>query len=382
MSRRRTVMVVGAAVLMAVVGTIAVALASDDPAPAARAPEAPATATVERTDLRQTKDMTGQLGYAGARTLTGRTTGIVTWLPGEGAVLSRGDVVYRADDQPVVLLYGDTPLYRTIGTPAPMPAADDEGNEGDDSPAPPTPAAGAGQPLVGPDVEVLEQNLYRLGFLRTTPDERTTSYTVEAIKAWQRSLGEVVTGRVDPARVVVLPGRSRIDHVAATLGDTATEDVADLTSVEKEVTVPVEAADTAGLRPRVAVTVTLPDGTQTDGSIDTVGRRATAPDDADSSSGPPDAQIVMTVTLDDRSAARHLDAGPVTVTVPGTVHEDVLVVPVGSLLALREGGYALQVVRSHDKTVLVPVETGLFVDGSVEVTGAGLDAGQTIVTAS
>lgn len=394
MIRGRTALIVGAAVVT-VAGTIAVALASDDPAPAARAPEAPATSTVERKDLRQTKDLTGQLGYAGARTLTGRTPGIVTWLPGEGAVLRRGDVVYRADNQPVVLFYGDTPLYRVIGTPAPPPTDDNEGDEGDDAgdedddtsaPAPPV-----AQPLVGPDVEVLEQNLYRLGFLRTTPDDRMTVYTVAAIKAWQQSLGEQVTGRVDPTHVIVLPGRSRVDHVTALLGDTATENVADLTSVDKEVTVPVDAADTTGLRPDVAVTVTLPDGTQTKGKIDTVGRRATAPDDSndssDSGGAQSDAQIVMTVQLDNRSSARDLDAGPVTVTVPGTVHEGVLVVPVGSLLALHEGGYALQVVRGHrkrgpDKTVLVPVETGLFVDDSVEVTGAGLEAGQTIVSAS
>lgn len=381
MSARRTALVASAVCVVAIGGAVTVFLASDDSTTAAPAPEAPATAKVERKDLRQTEDMTGQLGYAGAYTLTGRTAGIVTRLPAEGAVLKRGDVIYRADDQPVVLLYGDTPLYRTIGTPSPVPPAHDQGEEQDDTSATSSPATGADQPLVGPDVGVLEQNLYRLGFLATVPDDRMTVYTVEAIKAWQRALGDHVTGRVDPTHVVVLPGRSRVDHVAATLGDTATAVIANLTSVEKEITVPVDTADAAGLHRDVAVNVELPDGTQTDGTIDKVGRRAATPDETDSA-GAPQAQIVMTVQLDDRSSARHLDAGPVTVTVPGTVHEDVLVVPIGSLLALREGNYAVQVMRTRVKTELVSVETGLFVDGNVEVTGTGLKAGQTIVTSS
>jgi hypothetical protein len=56
----------------------------------------------------------------------------------------------------------------------------------------------------------------------------------------------------------------------------------------------------------------------------------------------------------------------------------VLAVPVNALLALREGGYALQL---PDDTLL-PVETGLFAMGLVEVTGEGLREGLAVVTTS
>ena len=55
----------------------------------------------------------------------------------------------------------------------------------------------------------------------------------------------------------------------------------------------------------------------------------------------------------------------------------VLAVPVNALLAVQEGGYALQVVGSNGRTHLVAVGTGLFddADGLVQVTGAGIAEG-------
>jgi hypothetical protein len=47
------------------------------------------------------------------------------------------------------------------------------------------------------------------------------------------------------------------------------------------------------------------------------------------------------------------------------------------LLALAEGGYGLQIVESGG-TRVVAVKTGLFADGRVEVSGAGLAAGLTV----
>ena len=57
--------------------------------------------------------------------------------------------------------------------------------------------------------------------------------------------------------------------------------------------------------------------------------------------------------------------------------KDVLTVPVAALLALAEGGYG---VRSSTAatTRIVAVETGLFADGRVEVTGDGLAEGMTV----
>ena len=84
------------------------AVASDGPAPAL-------TVEIERADLSQAKDLSGQLGYGGSKTIKGRAAGTVTWLPKAGVTVDRGEVLYRVDDKPVVLFYGSTPLFRTIG---------------------------------------------------------------------------------------------------------------------------------------------------------------------------------------------------------------------------------------------------------------------------
>jgi multidrug efflux pump subunit AcrA (membrane-fusion protein) len=48
--------------------------------------------------------------------------------------------------------------------------------------------------------------------------------------------------------------------------------------------------------------------------------------------------------------------------------KDVLAVPVAALLALPNGGYGVQVVQGG-ATRIVPVKTGMFAAGRVEVSG-------------
>jgi len=54
----------------------------------------------------------------------------------------------------------------------------------------------------------------------------------------------------------------------------------------------------------------------------------------------------------------------------------VLAVPVGALVALREGGYALQ----RPDGTLIPAVTGLFAGGMVQVSGADIAEGAVVVT--
>jgi hypothetical protein len=96
-----------------------------------------------------------------------------------------------------------------------------------------------------------------------------------------------------------------------------------------------------------------------------------------------DATVPVTITLRDQKAAGSLDSAPVTVTFTTGHREGVLAVPVGALLALAEGGFAVDVLDSPDggRHHLVAVQTGLFAQGLVEVTGE-LRAGQKVVTTS
>jgi hypothetical protein len=64
--------------------------------------------------------------------------------------------------------------------------------------------------------------------------------------------------------------------------------------------------------------------------------------------------------------------------------DDALSVPVNALLALAGGGYAVEIVDADGIHHLAPVSLGLFddADGLVQVSGAGLSAGQHIVVPS
>ena len=80
-----------------------------------------------------------------------------------------------------------------------------------------------------------------------------------------------------------------------------------------------------------------------------------------------------------RPPPRVLDQAPVDVEVVSDRADDVLAVPVTALLALAEGGYAVEVVTEDGSTVLVAVDPGLFADGFVEVTSSSLQAGMDVV---
>ena len=64
----------------------------------------PATATVTRQTLADTRDADGELGY-GPRDHGGQPAGrgTVTWLPDSGDQVTRGKPLYQIDNEPVVL---------------------------------------------------------------------------------------------------------------------------------------------------------------------------------------------------------------------------------------------------------------------------------------
>lgn len=88
--------------------------------------------------------------------------------------------------------------------------------------------------------------------------------------------------------------------------------------------------------------------------------------------------MAVTVTLDDPGAGGTLDGARVKVRFTRASREGVLAVPVNALLALSEGGYAVEVYSAGQRR-LVRVETGLFSRGYVEVAGDGLAEGAQVV---
>ncbi|MFV2020564.1 efflux RND transporter periplasmic adaptor subunit [Micromonospora sp. LOL_023] len=362
-----------------------------------------ATTEVVRMDISDARELAGTLGYGAARPVRGSSGGVLTWLPEQGSVIERGEQLYRVDDQPVLLFYGGTPLFRSLDqpnlvgrdvrvvadnlkalgyqigwqppvgsavavpppVPPPVPPADQDG-----AAEPTGESAAAASPDEG-DVAPTPTGgtaIVRSGDAVLTPE------LIAAIERWQRDRDAPATGVVQAGDVAVLPGQVRIGSVAALPGDSAATDIMSVTPTDKVITVRVEAGEATGMASDASVTITLPDGATAPGTVATVG---TVVEDAD---GPPGQgpTVDVTVVPDDPAVLSGLESAPVRVQFRTELREQVLAVPVGALLALAEGGYAVQLTDG----ALVAVEIGLFTRGMVEVTGAGLDEGMTVVTAS
>jgi peptidoglycan hydrolase-like protein with peptidoglycan-binding domain len=331
--RRRTI--AAAVVLTAGIAAgvaLATARGSAGEAPAAGDPEP--TVPVTRTDLVETQQVDGTLGYAGSAPVVAGRGAMVTWLPQPGDAITRGEHLYDLDNEPVPLLYGRLPFWRELA-----PGVAD-----------------------GPDVRILEKNLRALGYGRgMTVDDSYTAATAATVRRWQKDRGVRRTGRVAVGDAVVLPGPVRVSEVKATVGTRAAGQVLTVTGTTKQVRVDLPAARSALAVKNGTVTVGLPDGKSAAGKITAVGTVQPV--------------LPVTVALDDPAVTGALDGAPVTVTFQGTRHEGVLAVPVNALLALAEGGFGVQTVAGDGTKTIVPVELGAFANGKVAVRGSGLAAG-------
>lgn len=303
------------------------------------------TVAVVRQDLTTTSNLDGMLGYGTPIPLTITATGTITWLPQAGRALDRNSLLMRINERPLVVFLGATPLYRPLDAPG----------------------------LRGADVAMVASNLKALGMLRINDPEKavTGSLLSSALRAWQRKVGLEPTGIIAPGDVQVLAAPSRVADVTARVGDAPGQSLT-ITGLTKTVVVDVSAARAGTITVDAAATVVLADGTEVAGRIARVATVVSQSEDT--SSGP---TVRITISLDDQAATGEIVSSPVSVRVAADTREGVLVVPIAALLALREGGYALQTPKGS----LVAVTTGLFAGDLVEVSGEGVTEGLDVVTA-
>jgi peptidoglycan hydrolase-like protein with peptidoglycan-binding domain len=336
----RTAIVIGAFV---VVGGIAAAAAfgvgGKDPGRAVNTGLPPATTPVTRATLTQTQQVAGTLGYGATVTVNAGGSGRITWLPELGTKINRGQALYKSDNRPVPLFYGNLPPYRTL----------EPGN-------------------TGPDVQLVEENLAALGYTGMTVDTSYTSATATAVRKWQKDNGLVQTGAFDPASVVLAAGPIRVASLPGHLGDPANGPVLAYTGTTRIVTIALDVALQGLVKPGVSATITLPDAQVVKGGVETVGTVATPGEP-----GHP-ATIAVTVAVGDQTKLGTLDQAPVTVALVSASVKDVLTVPVAALVALPGGGYGVEVVSGSTKHT-VSVQLGMFGDGRVQITGEGVDVG-------
>ena len=315
--------------------------------------------TVSRRTLSVTTPVNGTLGYAGSYPVLGALHGTITWLPAAGQVISQGQVLYRVDGYPVVLLYGSTPVYRTLAEGA--TAAD----------------------VTGQDLAELNHDLVALGYVdKSDVDSAWNEFgwaTKAGIQALQEHLGVEQTGTLSLGQVVFLPTAARVTSLSAQLGGPAGGPIMTATSTTRQVSVNLDADQQSQVKAGDQVTITLPDNSTTPGVVSSVGTVATTP--ASNGSGNSTPTVAVHVKPSRPADTGPLDQAPVQVAITTATVHNTLVVPVNALLALADGGYAVEAVNGDGTHRLVPVTPGLFDDAAelVQVTGAGLAAGQHVV---
>jgi multidrug efflux system membrane fusion protein len=326
---------------------------------------ATATGTVERRTLAEHVTATGTIGYAGDATVLARLAGTVTALPVVGDVVRRGEPLYALAGEPVLLMYGSIPAYRTL----------DEGV------------------TEGKDVVQLERNLKALGYSPGVVDEAFTYETAAAVRDWQEDHGLEATGEVELGRVAFLPGPQRVTAPAATLGEALggggggesgsesgveapSTPVLRTSSTRRVVRVALDADQQSIAHRGQKVEVVLPGGAEVPGEVRALA--ATAPAggvEGDGEGAEPGVEATVAVTGSHRIPA--LDGATVNVLFTERVRKGVLSVPLTALVAIGGERFAVYVREAGGRRQIV-VKPGLAAAGFVAVEGKGLRPGMTV----
>jgi hypothetical protein len=300
------------------------------------------TVGIERGDLTSTSEFTGELGFGESWPLPLTADGIVTGARPLGTVVDFGESLIEIDDRRVFLVEGDVPMFRDLELASPR--------------------------VAGEDVAQLQRFLIAQGFDRDgtlEADGVFDSDTRRAVIDWQEATWQQKAGRVTRAEMVFNPEPLRI---AADQRIGSVFEQLEVTAWEPTVTVDVANRDRPLLTVATPVTIEFGDGTEVDG---TVSEQISVPQD--------DGTTQARSTIEPHGEVPG-ESGQVTIAVDATLASDVMIVPVGALLALAEGGYAVEVVDGAASSHLVGVDVGEILDGKAEVSGA-IDVGDSVLVA-
>ena len=366
MTARRPALVAGLAGAAAVGAAATVSLSGGQASPAA--PQFPrlATATVSRSTLTESVLTEGTLGYQASAPVINAMTGIYTWLPVPGQTIRPGHALYQVDGQPVFLLAGRVPAWRSfeLGMTS------------------------------GPDVWQLTAALIAGHFaagLLTAPSDEFTWATAAAVERWQAAGGLMQTGQIPLGQIVFLPGAIRVGAWQVALGETTQPGQQPylVTTDRRVVTVPVT-PDMPVVQVGQSVRVILPSQEAAPGTVTSIGPpppevslggTGSASSDGSSvgSRAAQQATSFLFITPVSPAATGTGADVPVQVSLAIQVARRVLSAPVTALLALAGGGYGVEIVLPSGAHRLVRVHTGLFASGLVQLSGAGLTAGTKVV---
>lgn len=303
---------------------------------------------LEPRTLRFTTTFGATLGYLPAPVKAlDPAGGIVTGLPALDSVITQGQTLFQIDGAPVILLYGQVPEWRSLSAGVPS----------------------------GADVKELEQNLDQLGYSGgyALPLDGVYSNAVGvAVERLLEAKGLPPSTDLNLGTVLYAPGPVLVAGLPVTLGATVgpTTAVVNITTTQRAVTGTV--SPRAGPEVSVGQPATV---TPDRGGPALTGVVAQVSPSHSQSSG----QLNVTIAL---SNTANLPTGdlPVQATVTTQELHDVLAVPVQALVALVDGGYALEVRTRGGREHLIPVHVGASAsDGFTQIGGPAVRAGLAVL---
>ncbi len=299
------------------------------------------TVAIRRGSLSSEREFNGQVSYGDTWDLPTTASGTVTASLPAGTVIDFGEPIVVVDNQPVLLVRGDVPLYRTLEL-VNTSGRDEFGNRL--------------TLQTGDDVRQLQSFLLELGYDddgRLDVDGEFGKVTQRAVKAWQEATGLPVSGAVDGKHVVFEPSPIRLD---AELRVGSAFSGLEVSAPNSLVIVDTSTRDRSAISVGTNVEIEGDDERALGGTVIEQVRRL-----SDDGSTIWRTSIEPTVPLPDGAATA-------VVRVNQSVADDVLLAPVACLLALSEGGYAVE-MPAGSSTEFVRVEVGTVLDGTAEISG-------------
>jgi hypothetical protein len=167
-------------------------------------------------------------------------------------------------------------------------------------------------------------------------------------------------------------------------GGASASPILETTSTRQIVTVDLDPSKQSEAKVGARVTVEMPAGDTVGGRVSAVSSVAQSSGNSDTgngsgnsgtgnNSGGTGSTIPVTISLSRRHAHGGLNQAAVSVNFAQARANDVLSVPVTALLATAGGAYAVQAAAAPHQ--LIPVTTGLFAAGYVQISGKGIHPG-------
>ena len=425
---RRKVALWSAGVCVALAAGLAVAVPalSRDAESSAEGAASQRTAEVSSGSLASGITLSGTLSRGEPRALTASADGVITWLPEPGTIIQPGEALYEVNGRPVFLLPGAVPLWRTLelGDEGPDVLALNEALRDldllDESLVDDVFGRGAsaavGSLYTGAGYDAPTDSPEGEERLSTARDDLSSARSAAAPppgtgNATEESADGATEGEVDgesdaggsedavggggtggqeqvrqaehrsavashewidaeDAVVLGVPS-VRIGSLTLRVGDAAGGEVLTWTTDDVVATADVTDSQAAALVSGHTVEITLPSAETVSGRIMEV---SAGGDESESEASPP--QLVA--SIDGQDAVDSMVGSAVQIAVVADKVEGSLTMPVTALVALAEGGYAVERVTTEG-TELVPVDVQLVAEAQVAVSSSSLQEGDEVV---